>query len=61
MTRRIIAATAAITAAASATPGVADPGHLATAGGHSHWELLAGLAVIALVIVPLARRALKRR
>ena len=51
----------ATAAALAATPAFADPGHVAHAGGHSHWELLAGLAVIALVGLPVIRRVLKRR
>lgn len=28
----------------------AHPGHLATAGGHDHWNLLGGLAVLAVAV-----------
>ena len=48
-------------AALAATPALADPGHIAHAGGHSHWELVAGLAVIAIAGVPFALRAMRRK
>ena len=39
----------------------ADPGHLAAAGGHAHWELLAGLVIIAAIALPLLAKAVWRR
>jgi hypothetical protein len=32
------------------TIALAHPGHLAAAGGHDHWNLLGGLAVLALAV-----------
>jgi uncharacterized membrane protein YfcA len=40
---------AAIAAALTATPALADPGHFAEAHGHSHW-LAAGALALAAVI-----------
>jgi len=40
---------------------LADPGHIATERGHDHYELLIGLAVIAILGVPLVVRAIRRR
>lgn len=47
---------AAVPAAILAVPAFADPGHLAEAGGHSHWLAVAAIAAAALV----AGRALLR-
>lgn len=46
MTRLAIA----LTAAGFATGALAHPGHLAPAGGHDHWDLLGGIAVLALAV-----------
>ena len=48
MTRLV---TTILTTAGFATGALAHPGHLAaTAGGHDHWELLGGIAVLALAV-----------
>jgi hypothetical protein len=52
-------ATALVTAAMSAEA-FAHPGHLGTAGGHGHWELLGGIAVLALA-AGVAALATRRR
>jgi hypothetical protein len=39
-----------LTAAGLASGALAHPGHLASAGGHGHWELLGGIAVLALAV-----------
>jgi hypothetical protein len=39
-----------LTTAGFATGALAHPGHLASAGGHEHWELLGGIAVLALAV-----------
>ena len=46
MTRLAIA----LIAAGVSTAALAHPGHLAAAGGHDHWELLGGIAVLALAV-----------
>lgn len=46
MTRLAIA----LTAAGLSTAALAHPGHLAAAGGHDHWDLLGGIAVLALAV-----------
>ncbi len=48
MTR--IAILTALATAGLSTGALAHPGHLATTNGHSHWELLGGLAVLALAV-----------
>jgi hypothetical protein len=37
-----------LTAAGFSTGALAHPGHLAAVAGHDHWDLLGGLAVLAL-------------
>ena len=50
MTRiAIFLATGLFTAGLSAGA-LAHPGHLAPASGHDHWDLLGGLAVLALAV-----------
>ncbi len=49
MIRLAIALTAAGLAALPAGA-LAHPGHLATVGGHDHWDFLGGLAVLALAV-----------
>ena len=56
MTR--IATTLALIAAAGAAH--AHPGHLAEAGGHDHWALIGGIALIA-IAAPIAIRAFRRK
>lgn len=49
-----------LTTAGLASGALAHSGHLAPAGGHDHWELLAGIGVLALavgVVVWARRRA----
>lgn len=51
MTRLAIALTTiGLSAGGLAPVALAHPGHLATAGGHDHWELLGGIAVLALAV-----------
>ena len=40
--------TAGLATVGSATGALAHAGHLDTAGGHDHWELLGGIAILAL-------------
>lgn len=40
----------ALAAVALPAGALAHPGHLAAAGGHDHWELLGGIAVLALAV-----------
>ncbi len=49
MTRHSLILVLAATAAFPAAPAVADPGHLADAGGHDHWVagIAIGLAILA--------------
>ena len=42
--------TAAGLAAGMSTGALAHPGHLATVAGHDHWELVGGIAVLALAV-----------
>ncbi len=39
-----------LSAAGLPTLALAHPGHLASVGGHDHWDLLGGLAVLALAV-----------
>ncbi len=57
----IRATTTALGLALASTAALAHPGHIAPASGHGHTELLAGLAVIAALGLPLVIRALRRR
>jgi hypothetical protein len=59
MTRLAIVLTAAGLATGALPVGaLAHPGHLPAVGGHDHWELLGGIAVLALAVgvAALARR-----
>lgn len=58
MTRLAILANAGLFAGA-ATGALAHPGHLATVAGHDHWDLLGGLAILALAVA-IAVRAVRR-
>ena len=50
MTRIAAWLTAAWTGTGLSTGALAHPGHLAPAGGHDHWDLLGGIAVLALAV-----------
>jgi hypothetical protein len=50
MTRLGTFLTAAGMGAGLGTAALAHPGHLAAAAGHHHWELLGGIAVLALAV-----------
>jgi hypothetical protein len=39
------------------TGALAHPGHLATVAGHDHWDLLGGLAILALAVAIVVRAA----
>jgi hypothetical protein len=50
MSRIAIALTAGLCSGALPAAALAHPGHLAAAVGHDHWELLGGIAVLALAV-----------
>lgn len=52
---------AAVPPAILAAPALADPGHLAAAGGHSHWLALAAVAAAGLIAGRSLLRALAGR
>jgi len=57
----IIRTTIALGLALASSAALADAGHIATAGGHDHYELLAGLALVAALGLPIIVRAIRRR
>ena len=59
MTRLAILAIAGLSTGGLSTAALAHPGHLATVAGHDHWDLLGGLAVLALAVA-IAVRAVRR-
>ena len=50
MSRIAMAVTAGLSTGALPMGALAHPGHLAAAAGHDHWELLGGIAVLALAV-----------
>ena len=50
MSRIASAITAGLFTAPLPMDALAHPGHLAAAAGHGHWELLGGIAVLALAV-----------
>jgi hypothetical protein len=59
MTRLAIFPIAGVFASGLSSAALAHPGHLAAVAGHDHWDLLGGLAILALAVV-IAVRAVRR-